>query len=57
VATIVGEAGLTEADRLYLAFADEFERRFIGQGETERSIDETLRLVKELLGGLAGVSA
>lgn len=47
--TIVGEEGLSELDRKYLAFADEFERKFIGQGEADRSIDETLDLGLELL--------
>lgn len=47
--TIVGEEGLTELDRKYLAFSDEFEKRFIGQGETDRTIDETLDLGLELL--------
>ncbi len=32
-----------------LAFVDEFERRFVGQGEQRRSIDETLDLAWELL--------
>ena len=47
--TIVGEEGLSDLDRRYLAFADEFERKFIGQGEADRSIDETLDLGLELL--------
>ncbi|MEK6759213.1 MAG: V-type ATP synthase subunit B [Deltaproteobacteria bacterium] len=47
--TIVGDEGLTELDRKYLGFSDEFERRFIGQGEVERSIEETLDLGAELL--------
>ncbi len=47
--TIVGEEGLTELDRKYLSFSDEFERRFIGQGAEERSIDATLDLGLELL--------
>ena len=47
--TIVGEEGLSDLDRKYLAFADEFERKFVGQGEADRSIDETLDLGLELL--------
>ena len=47
--TIVGEEGLSDLDRRYLAFADEFERKFIGQGDADRSIDETLDLGLELL--------
>lgn len=50
--TIVGEEGLTGLDKAYLAFAEEFEKRFIGQGYTARSIDETLDLGLELLGEL-----
>ncbi|MFQ5464688.1 MAG: V-type ATP synthase subunit B [Thermodesulfobacteriota bacterium] len=50
--TIVGEEGLTELDKSYFAFAEAFEERFVGQGETERSIDETLDLGIELLASL-----
>ena len=39
---IVGEAGLPVADRRALAFADEFERTFIGQGRTRRTLAETI---------------
>ncbi|MEE9613588.1 MAG: V-type ATP synthase subunit B [Thermodesulfobacteriota bacterium] len=46
---IVGEEGLTELDRLYLKFADSFEGKFIGQGEEERGIEETLTLGREIL--------
>ena len=41
---IIGEEALTERDRLYLKFSDRFEREFLGQGQTERSIEETLAL-------------
>ncbi len=41
---IIGEEALTARDRLYLQFADRFEREFVGQGEGERSIEETLAL-------------
>ncbi|MDR5683442.1 MAG: V-type ATP synthase subunit B [Armatimonadota bacterium] len=41
---IIGEEALTDLDRLYLKFAEEFERVFIGQGNTDRSIEETLTL-------------
>jgi V/A-type H+-transporting ATPase subunit B len=47
--TIVGEEGLTELDKKFLHFSEEFEKRFIGQGEENRSIDETLDLGEELL--------
>ncbi len=47
---VVGEEALSERDRTYLQFADDFEERFIAQGEDEdRSIDETLDLAWELL--------
>ncbi|HEY6808756.1 MAG TPA: V-type ATP synthase subunit B [Gemmatimonadales bacterium] len=42
MATIVGEAGLAAADRRALAFADRFEREFVGQGAARRGIAETL---------------
>lgn len=47
---ILGEAALSELDRKYLKFAQEFEDRFIRQGEDEnRSIEETLRISWQLL--------
>lgn len=42
MAAIVGEAGLAAADRRALAFAERFEREFIGQGEQRRGVGETL---------------
>ena len=48
--TILGESALSETDKLYAKFAEEFEARYIGQGqETNRSIEETLDLGWELL--------
>jgi len=50
LARIVGEMGLSDRERLYLKFADAFERRFINQGEYEnRTIDETLDIGWEVL--------
>ncbi|MEN6430517.1 MAG: V-type ATP synthase subunit B [Coriobacteriales bacterium] len=49
---IVGEEALSDTDRRYLHFADEFERQIIGQGETGRSIEETLTVGWELLSTL-----
>jgi V/A-type H+-transporting ATPase subunit B len=49
LASIVGEEGLTEADRAYLKFSDQFEKRYIGQGETRRTMAETFALGEELL--------
>jgi len=39
---IVGEEALTELDKKYLKFADDFERQFITQGDENRNIDQTL---------------
>jgi V/A-type H+-transporting ATPase subunit B len=50
LAAILGEAALTEADKKFSRFADEFESRYITQGEEEdRTIEETLNLGWELL--------
>ncbi len=50
LAVILGEAALSDIDKLYFKFADEFERRYINQGEYEdRTIFETLDLGWELL--------
>ncbi len=50
LARIVGEMGLSDRERMFLKFADVFERRFINQGEYEnRTIDETLDLAWEVL--------
>jgi len=50
LASIIGAEELSERDRGYLKFADAFEKRFIGQGETtDRTILETLELAWELL--------
>jgi V/A-type H+-transporting ATPase subunit B len=47
--SIVGEQALSDDDRGLLAFADEIERRFIGQGDQRRSIEQTLDLAWQLL--------
>ena len=48
--TILGESALSETDKLYAKFAEEFEERYVNQGnETNRSIEETLNLGWELL--------
>lgn len=47
---ILGEAALTDIDKLYAKFADEFEKQYVAQGnETDRSIEETLDLGWKLL--------
>jgi V/A-type H+-transporting ATPase subunit B len=48
--TILGEAALSDDDKLFAKFSDEFEQRYVNQGnETNRSIEETLNLGWELL--------
>ncbi len=48
--TILGEAALTETDKLYAKFAGAFEEEYVGQGnQTNRSIEETLDLGWKLL--------
>ena len=48
--SILGEAALSETDLLYAKFADEFEKRYVSQGNTtNRSIQETLDIGWELL--------
>ncbi len=48
--TILGEAALSDTDKLYAKFADEFERRYVSQGyETDRGIEETLNIGWDLL--------
>lgn len=51
LALILGESALTEVDRAYLKFTEEFERRFVNQAHDEdRSIIQTLDLGWELIG-------
>ncbi len=47
---ILGEAALTDIDKLYAKFADEFEREYVSQGyTTNRNIEQTLDLGWKLL--------
>ncbi len=47
---ILGEAALTDIDKLYAKFADAFEQEYVSQGyRTNRSIEETLDLGWKLL--------
>ncbi len=47
---ILGEAALTDIDKLYAQFADEFEKTYVSQGyHTDRSIEETLEIGWKLL--------
>jgi V/A-type H+-transporting ATPase subunit B len=49
---IVGEAGLSPSDRRALAFAEDFERAFVGQGSGRRSLGETIETGWRLLDSL-----
>ena len=47
---ILGEAALTEIDKLYAKFADAFEKEYVSQGyDANRSIEETLDIGWKLL--------
>ncbi|NLN82274.1 MAG: V-type ATP synthase subunit B [Clostridiales bacterium] len=47
---ILGEAALTDIDKIYAAFADEFEKKYVSQGyQANRSIEETLDIGWQLL--------
>ncbi len=49
---IVGEEALSDTDRRYLRFADDFESRIVGQGDESRTIEQTLAISWELMAGL-----
>ena len=50
LSAILGEAALSDVDKLYAKFADAFEKEYINQGfEADRSIEETLDLGWKLL--------
>lgn len=50
LSAVLGEAALSPTDKLYVEFADRFEKEYVNQGfDTERSIFETLHLAWELL--------
>ncbi|SNX54915.1 V-type ATP synthase subunit B [Thermoanaerobacterium sp. RBIITD] len=50
LAVVLGEAALSDTDKLYASFSDEFEKRYIKQGSDEnRTIEETLNLGWQLL--------
>lgn len=50
LALVLGESALTETDKKYLQFADDFEKRFVTQNyEENRSIEDTLNLGWELI--------
>lgn len=48
---VLGEAALSDMDKLYAKFADEFEKQYVSQGyNADRSVEETLDLGWKLLG-------
>jgi V/A-type H+-transporting ATPase subunit B len=50
LATIMGEAALSEEDKKYMNYANQFESRYVSQGYQEnRTIEQTLNLGWELL--------
>ena len=50
LATILGETALSDADKAFAKFAEEFDRQYVNQGYyTNRNIIETLNLGWELL--------
>ncbi len=49
---IVGEEALSDSDRRYLRFADDFESQIVGQGDEGRTIEDTLSIAWDLLAGL-----
>lgn len=47
---VLGEADLTDEDKKYLEFGNQFEERFVNQAQTERrTMNQTLDLAEELL--------
>ena len=50
LSVILGEAALSDVDKLYAKFSDAFEKEYVSQGyETNRTIEETLSLGWKLL--------
>lgn len=50
LSAILGEAALSDVDKLYAKFAEEFEKQYVNQGfDTDRTIEETLDLGWKLL--------
>ena len=50
LSAILGEAALSDVDKLYAKFAEAFEEKYVSQGfNTERTIEDTLNLGWELL--------
>ena len=51
LASVMGEQGLPESDRKFLAFADRFERRFVHQ-ERARTLEDSFDAGWDVLRGL-----
>ena len=50
LSVILGEAALSDVDKLYAKFADAFEKEYVSQGfDTDRDIEETLNIGWKLL--------
>ena len=48
--TVLGEAALTDIDKIYAQFAERFEKEYVSQGyDANRSIEETLEIGWKLL--------
>jgi len=53
ISTIIGAEALSARDKIYLTNADEFERKFISQGEVEkRKVEDTLDIAWKLFSAL-----
>ena len=52
LASVMGQEGLSDSDRDYLAFGDAFEERLISQS-TARTLEESMAIGWEILGLLA----
>ena len=49
LASVIGEEELSPSDKRVMEFGRAFEEKFVGQGNTSRTIEETLDLGWELL--------
>ncbi|MEJ2159122.1 MAG: V-type ATP synthase subunit B [Chromatiales bacterium] len=54
LASVMGEEGLPESDRKFLAFGDRFEQQLVNQGKG-RSLEESMHVGWEILKGLPSV--
>ena len=52
LASVIGEEELSQSDKKLMAFGRAFEQEFIGQGNTDRTMEQTLDLGWELLATL-----